>query len=176
VKSIEVLKDNEWLTLNLLKYPEKDINGYVYSHEKRCGGKIVSIMPYKKTKDGVEYLLRKEVTPPWHTDKQIISSITGGVEKDDVLETAQHEILEEAGYTVSQKDLVALGTSFGSKSSDTVYYYFTVDVSDLKREIAKGDGSELERKAECVWSKNVDKAEDPLVYVLYYRVNKHLKL
>lgn len=175
MKTIETLKDNDWVSLKIMKYPEKGVHGYVFSHETRCNGKIVSILPYRIKNSKTEYLLRKEVTPCWDVNKQVISSITGGVEKDDPHTTALHEILEEAGYEVTKKQLITLGTSFGVKSSDTVYYYFSVDLTDMKREVAKGDGSELETQAECVWSKDIDGAVDPLLYTAYYLLQKELK-
>lgn len=172
---IETLKENEWLSLKIMKNPDKGVHGYVFSHETRCNGKIVSILPFKKNKDGeIEYLIRKEVTPCWDINNQVISSITGGVEKDDVINTAIHEILEEAGYEVTKKDLITLGQTFGVKSSDTVYYYFAVDVTGMKRQIAKGDGSELETQAECVWKKSIKGAVDPLLYTLYYLLNEKI--
>jgi predicted NUDIX family NTP pyrophosphohydrolase len=174
MKTIETLKENKWLSLKIMKYPEKGVHGYVYSHETRCDGKIVSILPYRIKYGKIEYLLRREVTPCWGVDKQVISSITGGVENDDPHTTVIHEILEEAGYDVTKEQLIPLGTSFGIKSSDTVYYYFSVNLTDMKREVAKGDGSELEAQAECVRSKNIDGAVVPLLYTAYYLLQKEL--
>lgn len=137
---VETLKDNEWLSLKKMVDPENGVNGYVFSHETRCNDHIVSILPYRLVGDKMEFCLRKEVTPCWSM-KQHISSITGGVEDNDPLTTAIHEIDEEAGYKVSPNELVSLGTCFGTKSCDTIYHLYTVNLTNKERGIASGDGS-----------------------------------
>lgn len=183
-KEIITLQDNEWVQLKKMVYPEKDIGGYVFSHEKRCRGQIVSLLPYKreiikldldKATYKILYLLRKEVTPCWSPYQKCISSITGGVESS-IIKTAVQELEEEAGYKVKEEDLIPLGSSFGTKSSDTIYTYYSVDLSIVEKTgKGEGDGSELERKAHCFWSEHIDDAVDPLVYVMYYRLQKYLK-
>lgn len=180
--SIKVLCKTKWVSLRQMIDPENGVNGYDYLHEDRCEGKIVAILPYRyKTrmginspheKYGVEYLLRKEVTPPWGM-KQFVSSITGGVEKGDTIGTAVHEMAEESGYEVKRSEMKFLGTSFGTKSSDTVYYLYTVDLTGKEKTLeADGDGSELERMAECYWDDTIENADDPLVYVLHYKLRQ----
>ena len=46
-KKIVTLCDNKLVSLMKIVYPEKGINGYVYSHETRCDGNIISIVPYR---------------------------------------------------------------------------------------------------------------------------------
>ncbi|MEK6880696.1 MAG: NUDIX hydrolase, partial [Nanoarchaeota archaeon] len=126
MRKIKTLYDNKWLSLKEIIEPG-EIKGYIYSHETRSDGKIIAILPYRIDKNGkTEYLLRSEITPAWGEGDKI-SSITGGVEDDDHLTTAQHELKEEGGYIVDKDELKYLGTSFGSKSSDTIYYLYTVD-------------------------------------------------
>jgi len=182
---IEVLCKTKWLSLRRMIDPENGVHGYDYSHEIRCDGKIVSILPYRyKTrmgvnnpneKYGVEFLLRKEVTPCWGMEQKI-SSITGGVENDDPIETALHEIAEEAGYEVERNEIKFLDISYGIKSSDTKYYLYTVDLTGKEKTLeADGDGSELEKMAECFWSDTIEDAVDPFVYVLHYKILELLK-
>lgn len=174
MKTVEILQDNEWLTLNLMEYPEKDIHGYVYSHEKRCNGNIVAILPYRCK--GAEVMLRSEVTPCWHPTEEQISSITGGMDTgNSIIDTAVHELDEEAGYSSEPNNFESLGTCRGTKSTDTTFHLFAIDVSDKCRHDADGDGSELERKAHCFWTSKIDEAVDPLVYILYYRLLKSIK-
>jgi len=167
------LFSNDWVALKEVKNPDEGVNGYVYLHESRCDGKIIVLLPFRRTKPKTEYLLRKEVTPCWSM-KQVISSITGGYEKSEGIKgTAVMELEEEAGYEVKEKDLIPLGTCRGTKSCDTVYHLFAVDLTDKEKTTdAKGDGSELEAKAECVWRTNLDECEDPMAYVAYTRLNK----
>ena len=155
--SIKVLYKTKWVSLRRMILPNKGVNGYDYLHEDRCGGKIVAILPYRynDSKDRLEYLLRNEVTPCWSM-KQLVSSITGGVENDDSIGTAVQEIAEEAGYKVKRTDMKFLDVSYGTKSSDTQYYLYTVDLTGKEKTLdAKGDGSRLEAEAECFWSDTI---------------------
>jgi len=171
---IETLYENEWVSLKRAVDPAKGIKGYVFSHEKRCNGEIIAILPYRYSEDaedGVQFLLRKEVTPCWSM-KQEISSLTGGMEPQLLHSAlATKELWEEAGYAIHVDKLVSLGTCRGTKSCDTVYHLFTVDLSEVKRTgKGEGDGSELEKKAHCYWTDNIDEAVDPMVYVMYHRM------
>ena len=182
---VKVLCKTKWVSLRRMTLPETGVTGYDYLHEDRCGGKIVSILPYRyKTrmgvnnpyeKNGVEYLLRKEVTPPWSMD-QLVSSITGGVENDNTIDTAVHEIAEEAGYEIERSDLKFLDLSYGTKACDTKYYLYTVNLTGKEKTLkADGDGSELEKMAECFWSDTIENAVDPLVYVLHHKIQQILQ-
>lgn len=81
---VENLYNNEWLSLKRIISPEDGVADYVFSHETRCNGKIVSLLPYRiiSTPNGAkfEFMLRKEITPCWDGLNQVINSITGGVE------------------------------------------------------------------------------------------------
>jgi len=174
---IKTLCENKWISLKEINIPEMGINGYVFSHETRCNGKIVAILPYRiNDKNELEYLIRYEVTPCWGL-KQEISSITGGVEEDDPIHTAVEEMYQEAGYEILPQELIGLGTSHASKSSDTIYYLFSVDLTG-KEKIgeAKGDGSNLEQMAECKWAppKVISLSKDPQLYVLSRRLEDTL--
>ena len=172
-KKTETLCDNEWLSLKNLSYPEKDVGGYVYSHETRCDGKIVSILPFKYEEGMIQYLLRSEVTPCWEVDKEVVSSITGGFEEKWGIEgTTVHELKEEGGYTIKKEELISLGTCRGSKSSDTIYHLFAVDLTGKKQGKASGDGSKLEAKAHCFWSADLRDCQDPIAFVSHYRLNQ----
>lgn len=170
----KVLHDNKWLSLKEMTWPEKNVPGYVFSHEKRCDGKIVSILPYRYINDNdIEILVRKEFTPCWKTDELVISSITGGVEKDlGPAKTAVHELEEEAGYTIDESELEFLGTSFGAKSSDTVYHLYTVDLTGKEQgKPTTEDPQELH--SFCYWTTDFNelkKAGDPMLSVLYLRM------
>jgi len=167
----EVLYDNPWLQLKVVKHPENHINGYVYSHEKRCRGEIVSILPYRLTAAGIEFLLRDEITPCWGTDS-CVSSITGGAEPGvTTKQCCQHELWEEAGYAVSPSDFDDIHTFRATKSSDTAYYATSVDLTGIPQTgLAEGDGSELEKLATCFWTEDISEAVDPFILVGYYHV------
>ena len=179
MKKIEILCKNNWVSLLKMIYPEKGCNGYIYSHETRCDGHIVSILPYRINDNKLEIMLRKEVTPCWDINNQVISSITGGWEKDKHLTplfTAVEEIHEEAGYIVNASDIIELGTIFGIKSSDTIYHLYTVDLTNKEQGEAIGDGSELEAQASCYWTTSIKDAKDPFVFTMFYKLMKLLNV
>jgi 8-oxo-dGTP pyrophosphatase MutT (NUDIX family) len=172
---IEVLCENPWLELRKMVDPDNGVQGYIYSHEKRCNGKILSILPYSIELDGsMQFLLRKEVTPCWSMDP-IVSSITGGYEGKDMIEDVIRELKEEAGYDAIPSEIISLGTCRGTKSTDTVFHIYSIDLTGKPKSRAVGDGSELEAKAHCFWSKTINEAEDPLVYVSYTRLMDKVK-
>ena len=175
----KVLFDNEWLSLMSVKRG-KAVSGYVYSHETRCNGIIVAFMPFKKSnllnaKYGYEFLLRKEVTPCWGFNPHF-SSFTGGYEKEKgVAGTVLMELQEEAGYIVEESELIYLGESFASKSADTVYKLYAIDVSNKEQGEHGGDGSVLESLATNKWFADINDAfsKDPQVYVLFDRLMRN---
>lgn len=174
---IRKLYTNPWVELRELVLPEKGVDGYVYLHEKRCGGDIVALLPYKTDPEGnlVEVMVSTEVTPCWSMD-EAMSAITGGVEKkdgkQDIVGTAVMELREEGGLKAPAEALRKLGTCRGTKSSDTVYHLFAVDASEAEEVEAEGDGSYLESLAKCIWIKpsEVRNAEDPLLPMLFMRL------
>jgi 8-oxo-dGTP pyrophosphatase MutT (NUDIX family) len=177
MSEIKTLCENKWVSLKEISVPEMEINGYTFSHETRCNGKIVAILPFRiNEKNEEEYLIRYEITPCWGL-KPEISSITGGVEEDDPVHTAIEEMYQEAGYEIFPNELIKLGTSHASKSSDTVYYLFAVDLTKKEKVgEAKGDGSKLEKMAECRWAPPlvIFMSKDPQLYILSRRLEKEL--
>jgi len=178
---VRILKSTPWLDLKEMRFPSKGIKSYIFSHETRCDGRIVAIMPYKRTGGRCFYLLRREVTPPWDPDDLKMSSITGGVDRGVTPEAmALLELWEEAGYSGTTESSSTggrwrtLGACYGVKSSDTVYSLFAVDVTGLKAKTPPGDGSELESKARNLWVTDsmIGSAVDPLVYILHYRTKR----
>jgi len=183
---IETLYSNKWLSLKCIVVPWEGITGYVYSHETRCDGKIVVVLPYRFRTGGdgddhcgdirVEFLLTNEIVPCWDLATSPMSAITGGWEEtDDQLcrATAVRELWEESGYLVADSALISLGRSFASKSSDTVYHLYTVELGDRDPTgDGCGDGSELEAKATCRWVGRDEllDSSDPQVHVAYNRL------
>jgi len=149
---IVTLKENSWLSLKELRAPEAGVAGYVFSHETRCQGRIVLVLPYRwNTEDqSLSYLVKSEVTPCWSMEP-VRSGVTGGYEGEDIADDAVREMLEETGYSIQKEDLEYLGTCYASKSSDTVYTLYAVDVGDLFQAEALGDGTRLESESETIW-------------------------
>lgn len=194
---------NDWVSLRKVVSPDQGIKGYVYSHETRCDGQIISIMPYQRVmvvadamkdiskrighnlgKVEWRYLMKSEATPCWGITKkpvdllhQFLSTLTGGVEDNKPTWSAIHELKEEAGYEITLDQLIYLGTCFASKSSDTIYQLYSVDLTDIVQGEAEGDGSALEKAAKPVWvdDKQILKSPDPLASVLLLRLQEYLK-
>ena len=162
------LFENKWVSLWEVVEPDKGVNGYVYSHETRCQGRIVAVLPFKNDR---LFLLKFEVTPCWGMEP-VVSAVTGGYEGEDIADDAVREVLEETGYTITKDELIPLGTCFGTKSTDTVYYLYAVDVTDKEQGVAMGDGSRIESESKTVWADSGDiaKCNDPIVSTMYVRL------
>lgn len=172
----EVLYENEWVSLRRVVEPERGIGGYVYSHETRCGGRILAVLPFRFGPAGLEVMVKCEVTPCWSVDEPIPSALTGGWEGGDITEDAVRELWEEAGYQATPGELIRLGMCRGTKSTDTVYELFAVDVSRKVQHEAPGDGTRLESEAETAWltGDEVHVVSDPTVAVMYLRLRAAL--
>lgn len=179
ISKIDSVHDNEWLSLQKIVDPDNHIDGYIFSHETRCDGKIIAILPYQKNQKGdVEYLIREEVTPCWD-DKPIKSSLTGGLEKGKTpAEIALEELQQESGYSIEPDELIELGTVFGTKSCDTTYFLYTADLTNKTQGTKGGDGTYLDENGTVSWENEdiFDTLKDPIIFALLHKVKKHLKL
>lgn len=167
------LHEDPWVSLRQVVAPDLGVNGYTYSHETRCAGRIVAVLPYRRwpTGGGMEYLVKSEMTPCWGFE-QVLSAITGGYEGGDIENDAVREMLEETGYAIERAELITLGESFASKSSDTRYSLFSVDLSGREPGEATGDGSRIEAESAAVWvdEKCLARLEDPQLAVMWMRL------
>lgn len=164
---------NEYLQLRIIDNPGFPGDGYTYFHEIRCDGKIVSILPFKMGgNDRIQFLLHRGVTPAW-TNDPILTSITGGMEEGSPILTAVREMKEEAGYEIEESDLIELGSCYGVKCADTLYYLYGVDLSEKQPGDNPGDGSSGEEYESTVWV-SFPESDDPLVSTLILRLLKSL--
>jgi len=168
---IETLFENPFISLKKVVEPEQGINGYIYSHESRCEGRIIAMLPYRLIQNKIQFLIRREITPCWGLDYEL-SSLTGGFEGGDPRDTAILELKEEAGYTADKGQLISLGTSFASKSSDSIYYLYSIDLTNLEQGEATTDGSSLEKNASVLWmdKKDLFEIKDPQISVMFLRL------
>lgn len=136
------------------------------------GGGGVYILAYR---DHLQrpILGRFEICPAHNDSEPILTSITGGIPEDkSPKEIAILEMYEEAGYRISQNQLVDLGKVFLSKASDNVAYLYAVDVTNLFRGEAPGDGTKGEEGSYCDWVSLKDAmfCKDPVMSTLILRV------
>jgi 8-oxo-dGTP pyrophosphatase MutT (NUDIX family) len=147
----ELLFENEWLSVYSIE------GWYIFSHESRSKkGELVAVLAFTENYEGDlnEILGRYEICPA-HGPKHELTSINGGVEKEDTPDTAAlRELWEEGGFKVGGKDLIHLGTIKPMASSDCVVHLYGVnvtDIKDLRREDSIGDGTKGEEGAYCKW-------------------------
>ena len=163
---------NKWVSLL-----EKG-DGYVYSHEERCDGKIVAVLGFVKQPDGgMSILCRSEYTPSWVPGEDrtpTLSALTGGVEPgEDPDEAAFREAFEEAGIDSPSVEWYPLGQTKGTKSSDTDYYLYGVVLKAGEfKEQTEGDGSQAEAEAKNVllpFEQALDELVDPVALAILAR-------
>lgn len=152
----ELLFGDEWIQL-------RKANGrYTFSHEVRCDGKIVVVLPFEKEPNSeLHVLARVEETPCWEGDKPLACSLTGGIDAGETPEEAAiKELREEIGFVVTEKDLISLGTMYATKSTDTVYYIFAVQITKETEKVDPTDKNSL-----GVWMnlKDLSKTVDPFL-------------
>lgn len=176
----KVLKDNPWVQL------KETEDQYVYSHEKRCSGQIVAFLGFYFPEGSSDpmVLCRQEYTPAWVPEAQreagerplLTSCFTGGVDPGESPDEAVYrEALEEAGIQVDAVDFVSLGEIRSTKSSDTVYSLYAVNLTDEQgfSEKTKGDGSDADAEAQNVLmsvSEALEKISDPVGLAILAKV------
>ena len=101
----KVLYENKWLSLC-------EVDGYVYSHESRSNGRLVAILVIDSKKHPGQVYGRFEACPA-HFDGRQLTSITGGVEKDDPMATAIMELEEEGSVKVKEHLEIDPNVEFG---------------------------------------------------------------
>jgi ADP-ribose pyrophosphatase YjhB (NUDIX family) len=170
LRVINTLYSDKWVSLMQFVDPENNILPYTFSQETRCQGRIVLVLPFRVVReDEWEYLVKIEITPCWSL-KHVLSGITGGYEGGDIEDDAVREVLEETGYTITREELIPLGTCYASKSADTVYSLFSVDLTDKIQGEALGDGEELEQFSKWLDDRELAKVMDAQVHVAWNRL------
>lgn len=159
----ETLWKDEWLEIR------KADGWYTYSHCRHGDGVGVAVLVFNPE---TKMVLGRYEKTPCHHDKPKLCSLTGGVEKGDVLETALHELVEEAGIHADADSLVYLGQVWPSKASDTVMHMFALPWTGPVVEHPEGDGSEGEKGAFVEWIPlhQAMVAQDPLLPCMIARL------
>lgn len=157
---------------------------YIYTTAPWCNNQGVAILPYRSKTikqwgyPEMEFLGRFEVCPA-HSDMPELGAIMGGMDKEGepAVYTAWRELIEEGGFEVPLDNILYLGTSKPSKSSDNTMYLFAVDLDRGCKEVpAIGDGTELEKLGFSQWI-SLDEliaSKEPLLQTMYLRLMKNL--
>jgi len=172
-----LLWDDPWLQMKQVVDPEHGVKGYTYSHEVRCHGHIVAVLPVRAHASGqLEFCIRREITPCWGMTHNW-SSLTGGcdlpIDEESPEVVAIRELKEESGYEAKVHELINLGTCFGTKSTDTIYHLFAVDVGDKEPGEAAGDGTPLDTEGIVDWFQ-LPESPDPIVALMMYRLSRQM--
>lgn len=163
----ELLFGDEWLQLR------KADNRYTFTHEVRCDGNIVVVLPFEKEEaKELAILARVEDTPCWDGNNPLPCSLTGGVDVGETpQQTAVKELQEEIGFVVSEEELISLGTFYGTKSSDTIYHIFAVQITQETKKVDPTDKNSL-----GIWLniKNISVTKDPFLLASALRLQYKL--
>lgn len=158
----ETLFASKWMDVR--KAPD----GYVFCHSNHGKGQGVAVLVYNPVT--CMFVGRYEITPS-HTDRIKLASLTGGVEDNNPIQTAQNELWEEAGIKAKLPDIISLGRVYYSKNSDTVVHLFCLEYSGKIMRNPPGDGSDGEKSSYADWITDNDilNSSDPLLITMYAR-------
>lgn len=136
-----------------LLFKSKWINVYEYDSWftaiEQPQGDGVAILVVDSTREQV--LVRLE-HKPCHGIGVRQTSFTGTIEKNmSPIETAQKELLEEAGYLADLADFQYLGWVYPNKVSNYKQHLYSIDVAGLIQGPIEGDGTRGEAGAGAEW-------------------------
>lgn len=168
----KTLYKTKWLSLKSMVVEEAGGAEYIYVHSEPSAGLGVAVLPFRKREgQPPEFLLRREVVPPWGLDTSVCS-VTGMHEGGEFIKTAQRELKEEAGYTADLDQFTPVGTVRVSKASDTLLHMFLVNLTGIEEGEAEGDGTAFEELGSCYWTTDPFEAEDATTLALLAHIVK----
>jgi ADP-ribose pyrophosphatase YjhB (NUDIX family) len=174
-----MLFENKWFSV-----VERELdNGikWTFGTHPWCNAGGVAILPFKQevyNERGIGYtelsfLGRVEICPA-HSDEPALCVVAGGMDKDGEtpIQVAVRELAEETGFIARTKDMISLGAVRPSKGTDTTMHLFAVDVTNLERAEASGDGSLIEQLASTKWIRKREAvfSKDPLLVTCVARL------
>jgi 8-oxo-dGTP pyrophosphatase MutT (NUDIX family) len=127
----------------------KSNKGYVYSERKGVDS-VAFILLANNASDERRVGLIREFKPP--LDDFIITAFGGSVENkgQDLRKLVISEVMEEAGFSVSESDVHAYGRVLVSTQSNQMCYLFAVEVDKMKQG-ERTTTDPLEKKSSVVW-------------------------
>jgi hypothetical protein len=145
---------------------------YDFARYKTSNGGVY-ILAFRQNPDK-PILGRFEVCPAHLDTKPVLTTVTGGVNENiRPLDVAVQEMYEEAGYRVTKNQFMDLGKVYLAKGADFVGHLYAIDVTDLPRTEAPGDGTKGEEGAYCDWVSVSDalSCKDPVMSCLLLRAS-----
>ncbi|WP_342273877.1 NUDIX hydrolase [Spiroplasma endosymbiont of Phycita roborella] len=126
--------------------------GFMYGVEEPwCNNQGVAILPYVIKENKYYFLLVKELNT-LYSEEPTWATITGGLEKYELIQTVINEMWEETGIDIiDKKDKINYcNTYYGNKSSTKKWNIFYIDLTDMNLDLnitykGSGDGTEIEK-------------------------------
>ena len=145
MRTINALTNNKFLNIKEVCHPEKNVKGYQFA-ERRGVDSIAFICWDRATGD---YLVNREYKPP--VDEFICSAFGGSLDKNvDQMKIVIGEVREEAGFEVTDKDVIFVGKAFVSTQMNQYCWLYFVMV-DKKSQLELKPENAVEAMAKPVW-------------------------
>lgn len=127
----------------------------------------VGILPFRRNSHK-PFLVRKEPVPSWGGGLFTWAVYGGTGDHGSIVEAAVAEVEEEAGFRISQKQLIDAGKIYRGKNSTGQTYLFLVDVTSEQQYEPQGDGSEEESDSLVQWvdANYIQYSECPILHSL----------
>ncbi|TPR53897.1 NUDIX domain-containing protein [Metamycoplasma neophronis] len=129
--------------------------GIIYAQRRNKDS--IAALCYRKNADGSkDYLIRfqpliqLEENQAWN--KLFPCPITGSFEENETpLNVALREVFEEAGYKITEKNLVNTFKFFATTQMNETVYGFIFDITNMNNTEPETDGSLMEKISKNVW-------------------------
>ena len=155
MRIIKKLTDNKFLNILQVEDKENNVSGYQYA-ERRGVDSIAFICVDKSSVDNdkPEYLLNNEYKPP--VNEFVLGAFGGPLDKDkSKVEIVIEEVREEAGFEVTEDDVISLGRVLVSTQMNQYCYLYLVNVNK-KDQLERRPENAVEAMAKIVWTKEED--------------------
>ena len=141
----EKLTNNKFVNLKQVKYPEKNVGCYQFA--ERLGVNSVAFICLDKVAE--LFLLNKEYKPP--IDEFLLGSFGGSMDKDKTPEEiVVAEVKEEAGFVVTEEDVIDLGDVMVSTQMNQFCHLYIVLIDRSKQEEREPENA-VEAMATTEW-------------------------
>jgi 8-oxo-dGTP pyrophosphatase MutT (NUDIX family) len=145
MRTVKTLADEKFLKLKKVVDPENNVGGYLFA--ERLGVDSIAFVCYDQ--ETAEVLVNNEYKPP--VNEFISGAFGGSLDKDsDMVDIVIAEVKEEAGFVVTNDDIVPLGKVFVSTQMNQYCYLFLVIVDKRNQEEREPENA-IEAMATTKW-------------------------
>ena len=148
MRQIKQLTDNKFLNIKEVVDPEHHVKGYQFA--ERRGVDSIAFICYDSYTN--KFLLNNEYKPP--VNEMILGAFGGSLDKDvNKMDIVIGEVREEAGFEVTEDDIVELGKVFVSTQMNQYCYLYLVYVFKSEQKDRQPENA-VEALANTVWVAN----------------------